>query len=182
MDEAMAELRRRAQERDRKGENRDLSELIQQMEDPGSVQLARLANGSPGRWVDLISSQPPPTRDYAFSILGDGIGRDIPRHLERIESMLGKRRLEASDCIYFLDYLQGALRDALSHGSGNAVRHTDMQTHIERIARTLSQSETITMLDVVTTRRRLYQTQGSRSVNGPLMLAVTLADLARKGR
>jgi len=181
MMEAIEGLRKRIRAHGARNSDQALSELCSQMEEETAVQCANLTGGQPGKWVDLISRKPPPTRDYAFALLEQGVGKDIPGRLEEIESLVGKRRLDSADCIYLLDWLQHVLRDVLAHKSGGSIEHTDMLRSIEKASERLSSEEAIRMLDIVIRRRRLYQSQGSRNVNSPLLLAVTLADLARKG-
>lgn len=181
MEEAARRLRGRAAQLTATGQKKGLVILLEGLANDAALELLPQAGGSPGRWVQMIAGGIHLSRQFAFELLAEGIGRDIPARLERLERLEGLKRLDGPACSRFLDALQVALRDILAKKSAGEIMSVDCAESIGAADRRLSAKRVTDMLELVLERRRLFQHAGTRNVNAPLLMAVTLADLAKKG-
>ncbi len=139
------------------------------------------SQGRPAELLERLRSGPPPYRDLAFELLSEGIGRDVPKRITAIEKAGGTKRLTRGQCVDFLDALLAAFRDVLALQNGGQIVDSEMRAAIETAAGRIPRDAIPEMLGLIQERRRVLQGEGTRNVNPALLMAVTLADLARGG-
>ena len=161
------------------GRSKEVEPLRRAFAGTSHDSLIEQSKGRPGELLERLSLGPPVYRDLAFRLLSDGIGRDVPGWIALIEKAGGTKKLNRGQCEGFFDALLPAFRDLLALQNGGRIADGEMRGAIESAANRIPREAVPKMLASIQERRRLLQEEGTRNVNPSLLMAVTLADLAR---